>query len=162
MNQSKLNLHLLPGERVVSRPHGMPTLPVKSKKELRELEKYLSNSENITNLVCWFESYLSSYWFIWGDFGVKYWMLIFLVLFVVFPDCSQSISALTSARMKLKSTDLLWVCCPISWTTVWPSLTVSVVEKGRNPSLISMYGLQLKVGIPLYVCQHLRFCSLKY
>lgn len=52
VNQSKLNLHLLPGERVTSMPHGMPTIPVKSEKELKALEKYLEESaDNITSLV---------------------------------------------------------------------------------------------------------------
>lgn len=59
MNQSKLNLHLLPGERVLSRPEGMPTIPVKNIKDLKKLEKYLSNSENVTNLSIYLSTHVS-------------------------------------------------------------------------------------------------------
>jgi len=59
-NQSKLNLNLLPNEKVISIPQGMPTLPVKTLKDLDILEKYLECTDNISNMVSGFSLKLPS------------------------------------------------------------------------------------------------------
>ncbi|RLU27075.1 hypothetical protein DMN91_000874 [Ooceraea biroi] len=48
MNQEKLNRHVLPGEKVMKRPTGFPSLPVRSEKELHILETFLTNDANLS------------------------------------------------------------------------------------------------------------------
>lgn len=51
-NQTKLNLNLIPNEKVLSKPEGMPTVPLKSSSELRLMEKVLKdNDDHLANLV---------------------------------------------------------------------------------------------------------------
>lgn len=50
-NQTKLNLYLLPNEKVLTKPTGMPPLPVKTPKDLKVLLTSLENPDNINNLV---------------------------------------------------------------------------------------------------------------
>ena len=51
-NQTKLNLHLIPKEKVLTKPTGMPTLPVKTIRDLENLLKALKDPTNISTLVC--------------------------------------------------------------------------------------------------------------
>lgn len=51
MNQEKLQSYILPGEKVIKRPTGFPSLPLKSEHELftqRALETFLSNDANLS------------------------------------------------------------------------------------------------------------------
>lgn len=50
-NQTKLNLYLIPNEKVVSRPAGFPLLPLKNLSELNVMENYLKSDENVSNTV---------------------------------------------------------------------------------------------------------------
>jgi len=51
MNQKKLHRYILPGEKVIKRPTGFPSLPVQSQKELNALEIFLSNDANLSAAV---------------------------------------------------------------------------------------------------------------
>lgn len=51
-NQTKLNLTLIPNEKVLGKPSGMPTIPIKTEQELKGLLRALRNPENISYLVC--------------------------------------------------------------------------------------------------------------
>lgn len=51
MNQEKLNRYILPGEKVIKRPTGFPSLPVQSEQELHDLETFLANDENLSAAV---------------------------------------------------------------------------------------------------------------
>jgi len=46
MNQTKLNLHLLPDEKVLSRPPGLPTLPLQNEQDYSRTEKYMKENED--------------------------------------------------------------------------------------------------------------------
>jgi len=52
-NQAKLNLHLLPEEKVASRPAGLPTLPLQKERAFDEAEKRLKENEDaVSATVC--------------------------------------------------------------------------------------------------------------
>lgn len=52
LNQEKLHRYILPGEKVIKRPTGFPSLPVQSdQRELHVLETFLSNDANLSAAV---------------------------------------------------------------------------------------------------------------
>lgn len=51
MNQEKLNRYILPGEKIIKRPTGFPSLPVQSEQELYDLETFFANDENLSAVV---------------------------------------------------------------------------------------------------------------
>lgn len=62
MNQEKICRYLLPGEKVVKRPSGLPSFPVETQDELDHMEKFLHDDNNLsaavsldlsyTNIIC--------------------------------------------------------------------------------------------------------------
>ncbi|KAL0109738.1 hypothetical protein PUN28_014636 [Cardiocondyla obscurior] len=48
INQEKLSKFLIPGEKVIKRPTGFPSLPVQSDQELHALETFLKNDANLS------------------------------------------------------------------------------------------------------------------
>lgn len=59
MNQEKLHRYILPGEKVIKRPTGFPSLPVQSEQELHTLETFLANDANLSAAVSFSSCVLS-------------------------------------------------------------------------------------------------------
>lgn len=51
MNLEKLHRYILPGEKVIKRPTGFPSLSVQSEQELHALETFLANDANLSAAV---------------------------------------------------------------------------------------------------------------
>lgn len=51
MNQEKLHRYLLPGEKVVKRPSGLPSFPVETEHELDQMEEFLKDDNNLSAAV---------------------------------------------------------------------------------------------------------------
>ncbi len=50
-NQAKMLLHILPTEKYLSRPKGMPHIPLENLAALDKMEKYLEDENNLHYLV---------------------------------------------------------------------------------------------------------------
>lgn len=48
---NRLRLHVLPDEKVIGRPKGMPTTPIRTMALLEKFEKYLDNEDNMAMTV---------------------------------------------------------------------------------------------------------------
>ncbi|KAE8742105.1 hypothetical protein FOCC_FOCC012379 [Frankliniella occidentalis] len=59
LNQARLNLHLLPDEKVLKKPPGTPNFPLISWEDCKLMEKYLKNKENIADMSLYFSAYVS-------------------------------------------------------------------------------------------------------
>ncbi|XP_051171012.1 uncharacterized protein LOC127287899 [Leptopilina boulardi] len=58
-NQTKLNLYMMPNEKVMSRPAGLPILPLKNSSELQVMENYLKkNDDNVFNTSIYLSNYV--------------------------------------------------------------------------------------------------------
>ena len=55
-NQSKMNMHILSSEKVISRPHGMPTLPLKSADLIKKMEGFLQDPDHVASVVRLFQT----------------------------------------------------------------------------------------------------------
>lgn len=51
MNQERLNRFIMPTEKVVKRPSKLPPLPIKTERELTEMEQFLSEENNLSATV---------------------------------------------------------------------------------------------------------------
>lgn len=51
MNKEKLNRYLLPGEKVVKRPSGLPSFPIQTQDELDCMKKFLEDNNNLSAAV---------------------------------------------------------------------------------------------------------------
>lgn len=51
MNQGRVNVALLPHEKKIVRPYNLPPLPLKSVNEMKEFNKFLENSVNLSATV---------------------------------------------------------------------------------------------------------------
>ncbi|XP_046407901.1 uncharacterized protein LOC124172506 [Ischnura elegans] len=52
-NQARLSLHLLPSDKIITRPSGIPPLPVHTEVDLRKVEAFLMESdETVSDLLC--------------------------------------------------------------------------------------------------------------
>ncbi|KAK3915797.1 UDP-glycosyltransferase 90A2, partial [Frankliniella fusca] len=58
-NQAKLNLYLLPNEKVVNSPPGMPTCPLLTIDSLKTIENYLKDEENLATMCVYLSSHVS-------------------------------------------------------------------------------------------------------
>lgn len=51
MNQEKLCRYLLPGEKIVKLPRGLPSFPVETQDELNNMENFLEDDSNLSAAV---------------------------------------------------------------------------------------------------------------
>lgn len=60
MNQEKNCRYLLPGEKVVKRPSGLPSFPVETQDELDHMEKFLHDDNNLSAACFYFAKFIDS------------------------------------------------------------------------------------------------------
>ncbi|XP_025269890.1 uncharacterized protein LOC112637062 isoform X2 [Camponotus floridanus] len=58
MNQEKLHRYLLPGEKVVKRPSGLPSFPVETEHELNQMEEFLKDDNNLSAATFYFAKFI--------------------------------------------------------------------------------------------------------
>ncbi|XP_077260896.1 uncharacterized protein LOC143896755, partial [Temnothorax americanus] len=58
-NMAKLIIHILPNEKVLSKPKGMPTLPLKTSREVSQIETFLQDEDNLSCTSIYLSSYVS-------------------------------------------------------------------------------------------------------
>ncbi|KAK3933144.1 putative G-protein coupled receptor 101 [Frankliniella fusca] len=59
LNQARLNMHLLPDDKVLKKPPGTPSFPIISWEDCTRMEKYLSKTENLADMSLYFSAYVS-------------------------------------------------------------------------------------------------------
>jgi len=57
LNQARLNIHLLPDDKVLKKPPGTPSFPIISWEDCTRMEKYLSKTENLADMVCFKDTF---------------------------------------------------------------------------------------------------------